>query len=373
MISSITNGYPGNFGNLLPVERVTIYRPESELDWTYSHHAHITFFRDRFYAMWSNSRKNEDDLGQRVVYSTSTDFYHWTKSEPLVDTKWGKHSELVLTAGGFHQYGGMLVAYVGQYEYDINMIADGYRRSNSDAGHRDTRLFAVATFDGMDWSEPSDTGLALVPNHGPQRTATGRLVICGNVSFPYTDDPTGRSGWTQTGIYPKELGKEVVDDSESIHVIKEKLGWPVILCEGAFFQTDDQIIHMLLRSSNFKLWVTESRDDGASWIVPKETGFTDSNTKFQFGRLPDGRFYYVGSPIPDGKRNPLVLSISEDGVSFDCHYILCNERCEGRFEGLHKGGDFGYPHTLLHEGYLYVIFSVVKEEVQVIRVSLNAL
>jgi hypothetical protein len=27
------------------------------------------------------------------------------------------------------------------------------------------------------------------PNHGPQATASGRLIICGNISFPYTDDP----------------------------------------------------------------------------------------------------------------------------------------------------------------------------------------
>ena len=58
------------------VESVFLYRPET--NWTYSHHPSITFFKDRFFAIWSNGRKDEDAPGQRVLMATSKDFIHWT-------------------------------------------------------------------------------------------------------------------------------------------------------------------------------------------------------------------------------------------------------------------------------------------------------
>ncbi len=53
----------------LPVERVDLYRPEHE--WTYSHHASITFYKGRFYAIWSNGREHEDYPGQRVLIASA--------------------------------------------------------------------------------------------------------------------------------------------------------------------------------------------------------------------------------------------------------------------------------------------------------------
>ena len=132
---------------------------------------------------------------------------------------------------------------------------------------------------------------------------------------------------------------------------------------------------MLLRSGTPWLWISESRDDGATWSEPNETGFADNVTKFHFGRLPDGRFYYVGCPDPEprGGRSSLVLSLSEDGVRFVEHFILGDDEYDMKREGLHKGGQYGYPHTMLHGGYLYVIISRRKEAVQVLRTPIAAL
>ena len=41
-----------------------LYQPDRE--WTYSHHASITFHKGRFYAIWSNGYEHEDYPGQRV-------------------------------------------------------------------------------------------------------------------------------------------------------------------------------------------------------------------------------------------------------------------------------------------------------------------
>jgi hypothetical protein len=67
---------------------------------------------------------------------------------------------------------------------------------------------------------------------------------------------------------------------------------------------------------------------------------------------------------------PLILSLSRDGVRFDQHFILGDTHYPQRRPGRWKGGDYGYPHTFLHEGQFYVIVSRQKEAVEVMRFPL---
>ena len=342
-----------------PVDTAFLYRPETE--WTYSHHAGITHFNGRFHAIWSNSREDEDAPGQRVLAASSADFTHWTEPTPLVDSVTdGNGVERVLTAAGFHQHAGVLVAYFGNY---------GPNKES-------TCLQAVTTTDGETWSPVRDMGVPVNPNHPPQATASGRLIISGNISFPYTDDPAGLTGWQMSGIYPPGMAATIKEDPASFWQVAKRQAWEVALCEGSFYQTDDSALHMLLRGTGkqhrSRLWLSESRDDGATWSEPIETEFSDTDAKFHLGRLPDGRFYYVGNPIGRG-RTPLVLSLSQDGVHFDKHVILGEDSYEQRCPGRWKGGEYGYPHTLIHEGSLYTIVSRQKEAVQVLRVALSDL
>lgn len=357
----------------MPVERAWLMRPTLG-EWGYCHHAHLTHFDGKYFAMWSNGRVHEDDCGQRVLMSTSSDFANWTAPQPLVDLRIGKHSDIVHTACGWHQHDGTLVAYVGHYEYRPEALIDGRRRRDSMyRHHQDTMLSVLTTRDGATWTQPRELGLRMVANQGPQRTHSGRLIIAGNVMFPYTDDPTGLGGWVETGVYPPGMAGNFVDDSETLFWVQKACHWPGPCHEGAFFQTDDGVLHMVLRSNTPWLWVADSSDDGKSWSPPTQTQFSDNGTRFHFGRLPDGRFYYVGCPDQTGgSRWRLVLSLSQDGVRFDKHYVLADEKyvtqCDSK-----QGGQYGYPHTLFHDGYICTIFSRLKEAVEVLRVRIDSL
>ena len=227
----ITNqSYRTSLASRLSVKRVRVYQPRTE--WTYSHHPHLTFFKGRFVAAWSNGHQDEDAPGQRVLFSASTDFLHWSPPSILRDARQGMGWEkTVLTAAGWHQHAGLLTAYVGEYEEDRSQ----------------TRLFAVTSEDGEVWSEARDMYLPVIPNHGPQATRSGRLIIAGNFAFPTTDDPSGQAGWTMSGLQPGDLGN-VSDNPSSFWKIAKISGWPTALCEGSFFQTEDETLHMLLRS-----------------------------------------------------------------------------------------------------------------------------
>ncbi len=338
----------------LSAETALLYAPQEE--WTYSHHPHIARFQNRWYAIWSCGWKDEDDPGQRVMLAESEDFLHWSAPRVLLEPEPFHDGRLrVLTAGGFHAYGDVLAAYAGDYG----------------PGKEDTRLLALTTRDGKNWSEPRSMGIPVCPNFGPQPTASGRLIITGNISFPYTDDPSGLFGWTMTGIYPPEMAG-TSDDPAAFWPVAERMGWPAALCEGAFHQTPDGTLHMLLRATGpgFRhwLWLSESTDNGSSWSAPTETRFSDDNAKFHTGRLPDGRYYCVGNPV-EGDRCPLIVSLSEDGLQFTQHYLLADALYTQQKEGRWKEGEYGYPHTVVEGGYLHVIVSRRKEGIQVLRTS----
>ena len=309
----------------LNIQRSMIYSPDKE--WLYNHHPSIIHFKDKFIAIWSNGLIDEDSPGQRVVYAMSTDFVHWSAPVPLASPDKVNDTLTVLTAAGLHQYKGTLVAYYGEY-----------------TKHRqNTHLWGKTSKDGIHWSNPINMQVPLIPNHGPEATKSGRLIISGNFLFPYTDDRRGISGWKLSSFYPGSLYSE--DNSATFYAPSAKSGLPQ-LCEGSFFQTDDNVLHMLLRvtgkSWKGKLWLTESKDNGSSWLRPVETPFSDNDSKFHFGRLPDKRFYYVGIPdtLHHYSRNPLVLSLSKDGKSFDKNYIIANELYHLKKEGLWKGGQY---------------------------------
>ena len=342
------------------VEAVTLFAP-GERDWKYAHHQSLAAFNQCLYAIWSSSERDEDSPGQRVMYSYR-DESGWVRPRILFQPDIDPDGRLrVLTAAGFHSHDGTLVAYAGDYAID----------------RKSTRLLARTTRDGKSWSPVQDLHVPVCPNHGPQRTASGRLIIAGNTAFPYTDDPAGLTGWKMSGIYPAAM--EPFQDNPATFWEVAKRSRLANLCEGAFYQTDDGVLHMLLRSTgaiwpppSFHLWETRSTDNGAAWDAPRETAFSNTDAKFHFGRLPDGRFYAVGNPLRVD-RIPLVLSLSHDGVGFDRHYILGDQRYKRRFDGASKGGEYSYPHSLVYDGRLYVIVARQKETVEVFSVALSEL
>ena len=355
--SLVSNNYQTEAGiPHLKIERSMIYSPGK--NWLYSHHPSIIHFKDKFIALWSNGLIDEDSPGQRVVYSVSDDFIHWSAPAVLASPQKVNDTLTVLTAAGLYQHSGKLVAYYGEY-----------------TDHRtNTHLWAKTSTDGLHWSNAIDMHVPLIPNHGPQAIKSGRLIISGNFLFPYTDDPDGISGWKLSSFYPDSLYTQ--DNSATFYSPATKMGFPP-LCEGSFFQTDDGVLHMLLRVTGKgwkgRLWLSESKDNGKSWSRPVETPFSDNDSKFHFGRLPDKRFYYVGVPdtLHHYDRNPLVLSLSNDGRRFDRNFIIANQLYQLRKEGLWKGGQYGYPHTMIYHNYMYVIVSRQKESIEVIRFSLD--
>lgn len=355
----------------LPSETGAVYTPVA--GWSYAHHPSLAYYGGRFWALWSCGHHREDDAGQQLMLAESADGLTWGTPYVLVTPGEVATPDSVLTAAGFHQHAGRLYVYYGVYRYAAASVPPGDTRPQADACHEHTDYGYLFTEDGIHWSRPVSLGVPVVPNQGPYPLAGGRLLIAGNVAFPYTDSPDGVADLHLTGIYGDAFGEGVpVDDSGSISMVTRHNGWGCdLICEGSFYQTDDGVVHMLLRSNHGELWVSESADNGESWSAPTPTAYTSDNSKFHFGRLPDGRFYGVSNAVHLSDRTPLHLHLSADGEAFDTGYILRDEPYEMMYEGVNKGGLYGYPHSLVQEGYLYVIYSKRKEAIEITRVALD--
>ena len=101
-----------------------------------------------------------------------------------------------------------------------------------------------------------------------------------------------------------------------------------------------------------------STDDGRTWSEPVKTNFPDATSKISGLRLSDGRYALVSNARPR-KRDPLVLSISADGMVFTKMLYLVGDRW------------VDYPHIIEHEGYLFIAFAGGKQSVEVLKVSLR--
>ena len=343
--------------------------------WHFCHHPALGVFRGRLYAMWSNGREGEDEIGQRVLYAVSADGKSWSAPKALCEAFYGVKGINTLTAAGFHVYDGVLTAYVGAYEYAcMERLTDSHGFSRVGSQCVDTRLYALTSTDGETFSPPRDLGVALCPNYGPRKLKDGRLLMTGNWAHAYTDDPAGLRGWTLRGFCsdPSPLEEPVRDDPGYFWKVSSAMGFPNALCEGAFLEADGRI-HMLHRSYGSILYESDSTDGGETWSVPEPTEIPNGNAKFWLGTLPDGRYIYIGNPGPGTSRCPLALSLAGEDMVFDTHALIESRPISRKFPGMYKGGMYGYPHAVVYEDGLYVIYSVWKEDIRIARVPLAAL
>ncbi len=325
----------------LPVEKATIYDP-AQTDWQFTHHPSIAFFKGKFYVVFSNGKIGEDEGEQRIQISESSNFNSWTVPVPLASTT----TDFVLTPGGiFVANENLMVVY-----YTRNDNAEDLSRPNPN-------LYAKYTSDGTNWSAEINLGIPIFPSHRPSLLSSGKLILTGNRDFYYTTDLTGLSGWTKSG-------KSNFNSGESANLV-----------EGAIIENGDSIYTIFRDVAKQKYLWQESSKDGVNWGTPRVTNFTDNNSKSHLGKLPNGKFYYIGTPDTTsmGSRTPLVLAVSDDGFNYNKTYILAADYYTRKYAGRYKTGQFGYPYSMVHDGCLYIVASRMKEKLEVIKVSLSSL
>lgn len=367
----------------VPVNTVEIYHAGGEF-W-YSHSPYVVWFKNRLVVMWLVNAIDEEENGQDVLLSYSDDFLHWTTPVKLpVDDEFRRKG--MLYSGGFKVSGDMLVLYFAYSEYVVPLKA-GEKRENFE--QKNTRTYCITTEDCIHFSDPIDLNIDVLCIDPPQTTSTGKVVMASDFIFPWTDDQNGLTGFHKASFHSREVYENYPDNSVTQYQVGKFAGLDVNLIEASLLDYGDGHLKMLIRSRDTRnfvqyenemythnvsdnLYATDSTD-GMNWSPIYRTDFTNNDSKFNAGRLSDGRFYIVSNPDRLGLRLPLVISLSEDGENFTKHYIVREDFNNIRLMGRFKQYGCQYPFTIEHDGWLFIVYSVCKEDVHITRISLKDL
>ena len=174
---------------------------------------------------------------------------------------------------------------------------------------------------------------------------------------------TEHEGWRVHFEYSEDLGKtwklgEPINDGKQYNAIQ-----PSILVH----QNDK--LQILARSKENAVLSAWSDDDGKSWSSLEPTGLPNPNSGTDAETLDDGSFLLVYNHVgkkPNqwgGKRSPLNVARSEDGVQWEAVYVLENEP-----------GEYSYPSLIQSaDGLVHIVYTWKRDRVKHVALDPAAL
>jgi hypothetical protein len=308
-------------------------------------HNYLVFHEGRFWVMWSDGPGVEDRVGQRVKYATSPDGLTWSEPDfitpeppesgpdsPFYGTRDSRGFRWI--SRGFWPRQGELLALAALDE------AAGFFGPSLEL-----RAFR---FDpsSRSWKEAGLVFDDAINNFPPKRLPGGEWMMSRR-----------RHDYKQVGVQFLIGGVEGIDKWESFPVLgssselaaEEPLWWVL---------PDDNLMALFRdnRRSGY-LYRSFSSDEGRTWSRPVRTNFPDATSKLHGLRLSDGRYVLVSNANPR-RRDPLVLSMSDDGIVFTrMGYLVGGRRVD-------------YPCVMEHDGHLLVAFAGGKQTVEILKIRL---
>lgn len=309
-------------------------------------HNYLAHHDGQFWAMWSDGPGIEDRVGQRVKFATSSDGLKW--SAPQFLTPIPPNSGPDSPHYGTRTVKGMRWISRGFWQRDDELLA--LASLDEAAGFfgdsLELRAFRYRK-DNADWEDAGVIFDNTINNFAPLKLRTGDWMMSRRM-FDYKT----------SGVHFLVGGVKSLGDWQSFPVLgsaselkAEEPDWWILPDNtlAAVFRDN--------RRSGF-LYRAFSTDDGRTWSKPVKTNFPDATSKISGLRLLDGRYVLVSNPNPK-KRDPLTLSISDDGLVFTKMLYLVG------------GRHIDYPHVIEHEGSLFIAFAGGKQTVEVLKVKLS--
>ena len=311
-------------------------------------HNYLIHHNGQFWAMWSDGPGVEDRVGQRVKYATSADGLSWSTPQFMTPEPrgFGPESPIYSTRS-----------------------AEGFRWISRGFWKRGKELLALATIDeaagffgkslelhAFRWVESQnrweDMGVIAdnaINNFPPKKIADGRWMM-------------SRRMWNykKTGVHFLVGGVDRLNEWQSFPVLGSSS--ELAAEEPLWWSLPDGNLMALFRDNRKSgyLYRSFSINNGDAWSRPVKTDFPDATSKLHGLQLKDGRFVLVSNANPK-KRDPLVLSVSHDGMVFSqMAYLVGGRRVD-------------YPHVLEHGDHVFVAFSGNKQSVEVLRIPIGEL
>lgn len=349
------------FPVLAAAEHASVWQPPTREDGAYNHYAALIHHEGRFFAMWGNHPLGEDGPGQRILFAYSDEWGVWSDARELFPapgpvlarTEKGIH----LKADRWFQVDGKLYAVVyvhgaGRYPIAREVAYDG-------------TLGAPFLLRGL----PRRARLPEEMQDHHQTPAQDAIAV--RLLQRFTDQHAV-SWWAWSGEGVPLRG---VDEARLIEsfTYRARDGGYVLLMR--YWGHTGNPVH------NNRMYVSFS-DTLDRWSAPYPTDIPDSPSRAQALTLDDGTVLLIGNQIAHTfdtalylDRDPMTIALSDDGLTFDRVYALRSGAPRRyRFPGVGgRNRGFAYASSLIHEGWLYTLYSVGKEDMAITRVPLTAL
>ncbi|MFI4911650.1 MAG: exo-alpha-sialidase [Sedimentisphaeraceae bacterium JB056] len=351
------------------VKHYTLFTGNEKLG-MFNHGPMLAFYNDRLYATWFSHRNYEDSPGTRALFSYSEEKIRLDNSglkqhQPI---KWSKPQVLIDSIGEMTGPGNIGTGLWPTFE-EIN-----------------GKLYALATVKRMiDWKEDGN-------NKTPVYRDLPKIAKLVNIENPEKEELywlSENSPEDYDFIKPYNMAcneellkdltalKKKVDEKKSKYFFA-KTDDDAGFCEPTYFTRPDGkevgIYRDIKRS--LRLYAALRDKPGAQWSKAYKTNIPDSPSKCVAGSLPDGRIYIIGNNIDKlWLRDPIMISLSTDGVHFDKSYVIrCGaSNCREKNPGDHKGPGFQYPDAIVIGDSLWVSYAISKEQIGVSRIPLESL
>lgn len=170
---------------------------------------------------------------------------------------------------------------------------------------------------------------------------------------------TEHDGWRIHFEYSKDLGKtwtkgDPINDGKEYNAIQ-----PSILIHK------DGKLQIMARSKESVVLTSWSEDNGKTWSDLKPSGLPNPNSGTDAETLKDGSFIIVYNHIgkkPNqwgGKRSPLNVAVSEDGVKWEAALVLEDQQ-----------GEFSYPSVIQSaDGLVHIVYTWKRDRIKHVKVD----
>lgn len=349
------------FPLLQSAEHTSVWKPSDIEEGGYNHYACLIYYKGKFYAMWGNHRYGEDAPGQRVLYSTSETWGEWTDPQEMFAAP-----ESVKPRGETGRH----------FKPDRWAIIDDI-------------LYAIAYVHGA--------GVYPIARSVDEDGVLGDPFIL--TSLPSNGKlPEYMEGVVDPNT-PSQIGVRLYQWYRENDQISWWAGadWGVqrtsvdgqSLIESFIYRAKDGGLVLMLRDwghnnnpvHNNRMYVSFNNGEGG-WTRPHPSDIPDSPSRAQGITLEDGTVLLIGNQNVNRfdqalylDRDPMTVSVSEDGYTFDRVYALRTGSPTGhRFSGISgRNPGYAYSSSIVHEGVLYTLYSTGKEDMEITRVPLSAL
>ncbi|MCB8995392.1 MAG: exo-alpha-sialidase [Bacteroidales bacterium] len=357
-------GIPRNsslFSTIQEAEHAIVWQPKSLTDGAYNHYACLANFKGKFYAMWGNNTIGEDAPGQRVLFSTSDSWGTWSDAKELFPApgplkprsevgihlkpdRWAIIEDVLYAIVYIHE--------AGRYPIACSVNENGL------VGNPFLLDSLSSNSSLPEFMQQIDISQLLTPS-SPKL----KQWYIDNDQINWWAD--SESGVIRNGID----GSQLIESF--IYRAKDNTKVIMMRCWG----TSSNPVH------NNRMYVS-FKDENGDWGLLYPTDIPDSPSRSQAITLDDGTVLLIGNQIAPEfdkaiylDRDPMTVAVSKDGFIFDEVYNLRIKAPNYyRFSGIGgRNPGFAYSSSLVFEGWLYTLYSVGKEDMEITRVPLSAM